>query len=297
VAQDPLMAAAVRLSVSLDALAALAAHVRVETEELDADPAVRELLAQVAEEVVGDRVVDRDGPARSVVGLTRAFLRQADDLVAEPGRGGAWDQVDEALLQGLGRLSMAIAGAFVAAEAHLDGLGRRLRRSGGRVLDVGTGTGWLAVALARTYPEAAVVGSDIFEPALALARTNVVAEGLTERIELRLEDVGAMTEEASYDAIWLPLPFLRLEVVPGALEACLRALEPGGWLLAGTFAGTGDRLSELLIDLRTVRSGGHPWRSDELIQALLANDFVEVVEVPRSWPAPVRLYAGRRPSG
>jgi len=46
-----------------------------------------------------------------------------------------------------------------------------------------------------------------------------------------------------------------------------------------------------------VRSGGHPWRSDELVQALLANDYVEVVEVPRSWPAPVRLYGGRRPAG
>ena len=53
------------------------------------------------------------------------------------------------------------------------------------ILDVGTGVGWLAVALARAYADARVVGIDIFEPALDLARANVSAENLQDRIELR----------------------------------------------------------------------------------------------------------------
>jgi hypothetical protein len=95
--------------------------------------------------------------------------------------------------------------------------------------------------------------------------------------------------------MWLPLPFLPADVVPPALDAARRALRPGGWLLAGTFASAPGRLAELLVDLRTVRAGGHPWRSEEAIVAIEAHGFTSVAAVERTWPAPVLLYAGRRP--
>jgi hypothetical protein len=66
-------------------------------------------------------------------------------------------------------------------------------------------------------------------------------------------------------------------------------------VLPGTFAGPDDRLSALLVDLRIVRSGGHPWRADELAAAMTAAGFDDVGEVARTWAAPVRLFAGRRP--
>ena len=158
-----LMASAVELGVSVDALAALAAHVRLETEGLDADPAVRQLLAAIAAEVPGGGAVE-DPSAAAVVGLTRAFLFQAAELVEHPGRGGAWDQVDEGLLQGLGRLSMAVVDAFAVAEGRLDGLGAHLRADGARFLDVGTGTGWLAIAVARRHPARGSSGSTSSTP-------------------------------------------------------------------------------------------------------------------------------------
>jgi len=290
-----LMGSAVELSVSVDTLAALAAHVRLETEGLEADPAVRSLLAAIAAEVTGAASAE-DPPtaAASVVGLTRAFLRQAAELVDHPGRGGAWDQVDEELLQGLGRLSMAVADAFAVAEDELDGLGERMRADGARFLDVGTGTGWLAIAVARRHPTARVVGLDIFEPALALARGNVAAEGLAGRVELRRQDVTALQEEAAYDAVWLPVPFLPRTVTEPALAAAARALRPGGWLLAGTFAGPPGRLPELLVDLRTVRAGGYPWRDHELLAVIDAAGYASVGEVVRRWAAPVRLFVGQR---
>ena len=98
----------------------------------------------------------------------------------------------------------------------------------------------------------------------------------------------------TYDAIWLPTPFMPQAIVPAAAAAATKALRPGGWLLPGTFAGPGDRLSQLLLDLRTVRSGGHPWTPEELLDLLAAQDLVDVQEVPRTWAAPVRLYAGHR---
>ena len=106
---------------------------------------------------------------------------------------------------------------------------------------------------------------------------------------LELSDVGR------HDAVWLPLPFLPAAIVPGALARTLDALRPGGWLLAGVFAGPPDRLSELLVDLRTVRCGGRPWPPGELLELIAGAGYRDVAEVPRSWAAPVRLVAGRRP--
>ncbi|HTB63539.1 MAG TPA: peptide chain release factor N(5)-glutamine methyltransferase [Opitutales bacterium] len=50
------------------------------------------------------------------------------------------------------------------------------------VLDLGTGTGVLALAMARRWPECQVTAVDASEDALALARANAAALGLTERI-------------------------------------------------------------------------------------------------------------------
>jgi SAM-dependent methyltransferase len=289
-----LMGRAVQLGVSVDALAALAAHLRLETEGLDADPEVRRLLADIAGEVTGGVPGAGAADADPVVGMTRAFLRQAADLVEHPGRGGAWDQVDEPLLQGLGRLSMAVVDSFAVAEAELDGLGERMRGDDAAFLDVGTGTGWLAIAVALRHPAVRVVGLDVFEPVLGLARANVTAAALDGRIDLRFQDITALDEEAAYDAIWLPLPFLPRDVVAAALAASRRALRPGGWVLAGSFAGPPGRLPELLIDLRTVRAGGHPWRPDELLPVIAGQGFEAAAELPRRWAAPVRLFVGQR---
>ena len=293
-AQPTPMGVAVQLTTSLESLAALAAYERIQTEELEADPRLREILAGVAAELLGEgRLVD-DATATSIVGYTRAFLRLAADLVENPGRSGAWNQTDEALLQGIGRGSMSVAEAIGVAESTLDGLGDRLAAPQATFLDVGTGTGWLAIALARAHPLMHVVGIDIFEPALRLARGNLADTGLAGRVEVRYQDVTALEEHAAYDAIWLAIPFLPAEIVPLALTACSRALRPGGWLLAGTFAGPDDRLSKLLVDLRTLRSGGYPWSSHELTHMLTEAGLSDAGELPRTWASPTGLYAGRR---
>ncbi len=292
-ADETTLGAAVRLTIAMEAAAALAAYVRVTTESLDVDPQVRSLLDGIAAEIATDAA--GIGPAgQPIVGMVRAFLRQATDLVDNPGRVGDWDHVDEAVLQGLGRLSMAITNAFQAATESLDGLGKRLGSPGSTFLDVGTGTAWLAIAIARTFPAVHVTGIDIFEPALRLARKNVADEGMQQRVDVALQDATDIDLEAAYDAIWLPLPFMPRAVVPEAIATCARALRPGGWLLPGTFAGPGDHLSELLVDLRTVRSGGHPWQAAELVELLTAHDLADPHEVPRTWTAPVRLFAGQR---
>ena len=56
------------------------------------------------------------------------------------------------------------------------------RGAGLRVVDVGTGSGCLAVALARELPAARVVASDVSADAVAVARRNARTNGVAERI-------------------------------------------------------------------------------------------------------------------
>jgi 2-polyprenyl-3-methyl-5-hydroxy-6-metoxy-1,4-benzoquinol methylase len=291
---DQVMRSAARLGSSLEALAALAAYLRVETEQLAVDPRVHDLLRAVALEVLGEEPDLTRAQGAPVVGMTRALLAQSAELVADPGRAAGWTPDDDALLQGIGRMSAPIAGVIAGASGDLDGLANALQAPGAAVLDVGTGTGWLAIALAQAFPAASVVGIDIYERALALARQNVAAAGLADRIELRIEDASRLVAGDTYDAIWLPMPFLPRDTVPSIMAAAVAALRPGGWLLPGTFAGPPDALSRLLVDLRTVRAGGHPWDGADLVDEMTRHGVDDAHEVERTWTAPVRLYAGRR---
>jgi hypothetical protein len=108
------LAVAGRLGAASDALAALGALIRIETEGLDADPEVHAALRAIAAELLGDPTVDpvRDSP---ILGLAQTFLAQGAELLANPGRAGAWNEVDARLLQGIGRMSMSIVGAIQAA--------------------------------------------------------------------------------------------------------------------------------------------------------------------------------------
>ena len=288
------MQVAGQLAGSLDALAALAAHLRVESEQLDVDPAVRALLERVASELVGDTSTMPDGQRAAIVGMARAFIHQASDLLENPGRAGGWDDTDETLLQSIGQLSMGIVDAVAAAAALHGSLADLLTSDDSTFVDIGTGSAWLAIAMARRYPTLKVVGYDIFAPALELARRNVTTVGLSDRVELVQADAVDMAPESA-DIVWVPLPFIPLGVARAVIRSAAAALRPGGWLLPGSFPGPGDSLPDDLMTLRTIRSGGHPWPADELLAELAGVGLADATEVPRTWPAPVRLFAAQKP--
>jgi ubiquinone/menaquinone biosynthesis C-methylase UbiE len=53
-----------------------------------------------------------------------------------------------------------------------------------RVLDVGTGPGWIPILTALQCPEARIVGVDLAEEMMRIARRNVEKEGLSNRIDI-----------------------------------------------------------------------------------------------------------------
>lgn len=66
------------------------------------------------------------------------------------------------------------------------------------IVDVGTGSGCLAVALARELPDARLVATDISHAAVAVARKNARRHGLSERISFLVADLLAPFAKAPF---------------------------------------------------------------------------------------------------
>jgi release factor glutamine methyltransferase len=93
-----------------------------------------------------------------------------------------------------------------------------------RVVDVGTGSGAIALAIADEHPGAHVVAVDRSEDALALARENLERTGLGDRVELRRGDLLAGVE-GPFDLVVSNPPYVPSEDYEG-LQPEIRLYEP-----------------------------------------------------------------------
>jgi release factor glutamine methyltransferase len=100
-----------------------------------------------------------------------------------------------------------------------------------RVLDLGTGTGAILLTLLAERPQARGVGVDRSPAALAVARDNAQALGLTGRCDLHLSDWFAQVE-GRFDLIVSNPPYLAADEMP-ALAPETRDWEPAAALLGG----------------------------------------------------------------
>jgi len=86
-----------------------------------------------------------------------------------------------------------------------------------RVLDLCTGSGCLAILLAKCFTGAVVDAVDISRPALAVARRNVAAHGLAHRIRLIESDLFSALQAEPYDLIVSNPPYVsaaRMKALP-----------------------------------------------------------------------------------
>jgi len=107
-----------------------------------------------------------------------------------------------------------------------------------RILDLGTGSGAIALALARAFPGARVTAVDSSPDALALASENAASAGLSDRVAFALSDwLGAIPGGESFDLIVSNPPYLSAEETAAAAPE-VRDYEPAGALTAadGGFA-------------------------------------------------------------
>ena len=105
-----------------------------------------------------------------------------------------------------------------------------------RVLDVGTGTGAIALAIADEHPDAEVTAIDVSPDALALAAENAARTGL--EISLQPHDAREGLPGGPYDLVVSNPPYVQPDELP-ALMADVRDYEPHVALV-------GDRVPELV---------------------------------------------------
>jgi SAM-dependent methyltransferase len=94
-----------------------------------------------------------------------------------------------------------------------------------RVLEVGCGTGYTYRALTAALPAAHVVGTELFEEGLAIARERLPGA------ELRALDVRAMPYAEAFDLVAAFDVLEHIDDDRGALDGMRRALAPGGGLV------------------------------------------------------------------
>jgi release factor glutamine methyltransferase len=83
-----------------------------------------------------------------------------------------------------------------------------------RVLDLGTGSGVIAISLAKELPGAQVVATEVSAAAAEVARRNAERNGVADRVEIRIGDLFAPVAGERFDLIASNPPYIASAVIP-----------------------------------------------------------------------------------
>jgi release factor glutamine methyltransferase len=161
-----------------------------------------------------------------------------------------------------------------------------------RVLDVGTGTGAIALSIADEHPGARVTAIDVSPDALALARENIARTGIG--VDLVEQDLTGGLGEAEYDLVVSNPPYVTKEEWE-TLQPEVRVWEPR---LATVGEDHTDEIADHARD--ALRPGGHlalevaDLRAND-VAALLERCGYEHVLVTEDLAGRDRIVEGRRP--
>jgi len=122
------------------------------------------------------------------------------------------------------------------------------------IIDLGTGSGVIALSLAQAFPEAKVVGVDQSSEALALAQENALSNGLVDRVEWRVSDWFSACGDECYDWIMSNPPYLTEEEWETA-EPEVKTFDPREALVSAN-EGLADLLIILEASISHLKAGG-----------------------------------------
>jgi release factor glutamine methyltransferase len=206
--------------------------------------------------------------------LTEAELAPLRELVKRRGQGEPLQHL-LGTVEFAGRVFLCDKRALVPrpeTEQLVELLSSKIENRESRIVDIGTGSGVIALSLAARFPEAKVTATDISDDALALARENAARLGVTSRIEFLRGDLLIDVSHV-YDLIVANLPYVAAndretlsrevlrdpevalfggergdEVVRRLIEAAPAKLKPGGLLALELGLGQADDLAALMAE-------------------------------------------------
>ncbi|HET6175755.1 MAG TPA: peptide chain release factor N(5)-glutamine methyltransferase [Candidatus Sulfotelmatobacter sp.] len=224
------------------------------------------------EAALADR--DRGVPAQYIVGHQEFW---GMDLIVTPAvliPRPETEHVIEAVLQTLGLGAGNLTAGEGDSELHLG------REATLRIVDVGTGSGCIALALAKELAGAEIHATDISASALEIARANAARHQLEDRIEFHQGDLldglrppfdfivsnPPYVGESEADQVQLDVRKFEpnnavfagqtgVEIIGRLISQARAALSPGGWLvmeISGTIAAETERLLSEWNDVRII---------------------------------------------
>jgi release factor glutamine methyltransferase len=148
-----------------------------------------------------------------------------------------------------------------------------------RIVDVGTGSGCIAIALAKEFPHAEIHATDISAAALDIARSNAARNQFEKRIQFHETDLLRGLAPDSFDFVVSNPPYVGeaeedqvqlevrkfeprnavfagstgLEVIERLVPQARIALKPEGWLLMEISGTIAERARQLLSEWRQVQ--------------------------------------------
>lgn len=128
-------------------------------------------------------------------------------------------------------------------------VGEVRRAKPGRILDVATGTGDLAIAMARRIRDVQVLGVDLSELMLAVARRKIEARGLDGRIVLDRGDAERLAvADASVDVATVAFGVRNFGDLGAGLRELARTIKPGGKVVILEFSRPRNRVFRALYE-------------------------------------------------
>jgi len=166
-----------------------------------------------------------------------------------------------------------------------------------RIVDVGTGSGAIAIALAHKLPAAQLTAIDVSPTALTIARPNAKRNHVADRVRFLEGDLLAPVAGELFDFVVSNPPYVA-ENDRASLSVEVRDHEPA----IALFAGSGLEIYRRLIPAAhaVLISGGFlaleiGYGQDSAIAALLADSNFEQIEFTVDLQGIPRVASGRRP--
>jgi release factor glutamine methyltransferase len=186
-----------------------------------------------------------------------------------------------------------------AVIAVLDHLKERAADAPPRVVDVGTGSGAIAVSVAKYAPQATVMAVDVSPAALAVARTNAEHHGVAERMAFIESDLfSAVPTAEPFDVVVSNPPYvsaaeyeqLSPEVKNFEPKLALVGGEKGTEIIARLIPQAAERLVPggwLILEIS-------PMIADAVVSLLQADGHWEAVQVTKDLAQLARIVQARR---